>query len=70
MSEPIAARTESDLPMNAVYDAGALGGFDPVAKLGAPGKYPFTRGVYPTMYTGKPWTMRQYACLLYTSRCV
>ena len=61
MSEPIAARTESDLPMNAVYDAAALGGFDPVAKLGAPGKYPFTRGVYPTMYTGKPWTMRQYA---------
>ena len=61
MSEPIAARTESDLPMNAVYDAGALGGFDPAAKLGAPGRYPFTRGVYPTMYTGKPWTMRQYA---------
>jgi methylmalonyl-CoA mutase N-terminal domain/subunit len=27
----------------------------------SPGKYPFTRGVYPTMYTGKPWTMRQYA---------
>ncbi|MCL4511374.1 MAG: methylmalonyl-CoA mutase family protein [Bacteroidetes bacterium] len=30
-------------------------------KLGFPGKYPFTRGVYPTMYRGKLWTMRQYA---------
>jgi methylmalonyl-CoA mutase N-terminal domain/subunit len=30
-------------------------------KLGYPGEYPFTRGVYPTMYTGRPWTMRQYA---------
>src|SRR3954447_277212 len=30
-------------------------------KLGAPGEYPFTRGVYASMYTGRPWTMRQYA---------
>ncbi len=30
-------------------------------KLGAPGEFPFTRGVYPTMYRGRPWTMRQYA---------
>jgi methylmalonyl-CoA mutase N-terminal domain/subunit len=29
--------------------------------LGKPGEYPFTRGIYPTMYLGKPWTMRQYA---------
>jgi methylmalonyl-CoA mutase N-terminal domain/subunit len=28
---------------------------------GRQGKFPFTRGVYPTMYTGRPWTMRQYA---------
>ncbi len=28
---------------------------------GAPGEYPYTRGVYPTMYTKRPWTMRQYA---------
>jgi methylmalonyl-CoA mutase N-terminal domain/subunit len=55
------ARTESDLPLEAVYDAGSLASFDPESKLGAPGAYPFTRGVYPTMYTGKPWTMRQYA---------
>jgi methylmalonyl-CoA mutase, N-terminal domain len=30
-------------------------------KLGQPGQYPFTRGVYPKMYTERPWTMRQYA---------
>ncbi|GAA1609234.1 methylmalonyl-CoA mutase family protein [Kribbella karoonensis] len=38
-----------------------LDGFDPAAKLGEPGQYPYTRGVYPTMYTQRPWTMRQYA---------
>ncbi|MDD3803167.1 MAG: methylmalonyl-CoA mutase family protein [bacterium] len=31
------------------------------ANLGEPGSFPFTRGVYPTMYSGRPWTMRQYA---------
>src|SRR5262245_20406467 len=35
--------------------------FDPAAELGALGEYPFTRGVYPAMYTHRPWTMRQYA---------
>ncbi|HET7399816.1 MAG TPA: methylmalonyl-CoA mutase family protein [Intrasporangium sp.] len=61
MADPAGARSESDLPIRPVYDASALEGFDPVAKLGAPGSYPFTRGVYPSMYTGRPWTMRQYA---------
>jgi methylmalonyl-CoA mutase, N-terminal domain len=56
-----AARSESGLPTQAVYGAAALDGFDPDAALGVPGRYPFTRGVYPTMYTGRPWTMRQYA---------
>jgi methylmalonyl-CoA mutase N-terminal domain/subunit len=55
------ARSESDLPIKAVYDASALEGFDPATQLGAPGQYPYTRGVYPNMYTGRPWTMRQYA---------
>jgi methylmalonyl-CoA mutase N-terminal domain/subunit len=55
------ARTESDLPIKPVYDDEDLAGFDPDVQLGAPGSYPFTRGVYPTMYTGRPWTMRQYA---------
>jgi methylmalonyl-CoA mutase N-terminal domain/subunit len=53
--------TESGLPFEAVYGPGALDGFDPAAQLGEPGSFPFTRGVYPTMYTGRPWTMRQYA---------
>ncbi|HEX6055408.1 MAG TPA: methylmalonyl-CoA mutase family protein [Intrasporangium sp.] len=61
MADSTGARSESDLPIKAVYGAEALEGFDPEARLGRPGSYPFTRGVYPTMYTGKPWTMRQYA---------
>ena len=36
-------------------------GWDPAERLGEPGSFPYTRGVYPTMYTGRPWTMRQYA---------
>ncbi|MEU4208569.1 methylmalonyl-CoA mutase family protein [Streptomyces sp. NPDC026206] len=53
--------TESGLPIQPVYGPGALAGWDPADKLGEPGAYPYTRGVYPTMYTGRPWTMRQYA---------
>ncbi|MFI1294473.1 methylmalonyl-CoA mutase [Streptomyces sp. NPDC020792] len=53
--------SESGLPVQPVYDGWALTDFDADAKLGAPGRFPFTRGVYPTMYTGRPWTMRQYA---------
>jgi len=54
-------RTESGLPLEAVYGPDALNDWDPAARLGVPGEYPFTRGVYPSMYTGRPWTMRQYA---------
>ncbi|MDO5711918.1 MAG: methylmalonyl-CoA mutase family protein [Micrococcales bacterium] len=57
----VTARTESDLPIQSVYKADDLAGFDASQRLGEPGSYPFTRGVYPTMYTGRPWTMRQYA---------
>ncbi|WP_328942946.1 methylmalonyl-CoA mutase family protein [Streptomyces sp. NBC_00250] len=53
--------SESGLPIEPVYGPGALEGWDPAGKLGEPGGYPFTRGVYPSMYTGRPWTMRQYA---------
>jgi methylmalonyl-CoA mutase, N-terminal domain len=55
------ATTESGLPLEPVYGPEALAGWDPITQLGDPGEYPFTRGVYPTMYTGRPWTMRQYA---------
>jgi len=55
------ARTESGLELKAVYGPPDRARFDPATALGEPGAYPFTRGVYPTMYTGRPWTMRQYA---------
>jgi methylmalonyl-CoA mutase N-terminal domain/subunit len=54
-------RSESGFPIDPVYGPDALADWDPDSGLGAPGAYPFTRGVYPTMYTGRPWTMRQYA---------
>jgi methylmalonyl-CoA mutase N-terminal domain/subunit len=38
-----------------------VAGIDPLEDIGAPGGFPFTRGVQPTMYRGRPWTMRQYA---------
>ena len=53
--------TPSRIPMERVFlpQAGAEG--DYLEKLGFPGDYPFTRGVQPTMYRGRFWTMRQYA---------
>ena len=53
--------SEYGLPIEPVYGPGQPAGFDPAEKLGQPGAYPFTRGVYPGMYTSRPWTMRQYA---------
>ena len=44
-----------------VYRAEDLAGFDPDRDLGYPGQYPFTRGIRPTMYRGRLWTMRQYS---------
>ena len=54
-------RTESGLPIQPVYGPEVLAGWDPAERLGEPGAYPFTRGPYRSMYTGRPWTMRQYA---------
>jgi methylmalonyl-CoA mutase N-terminal domain/subunit len=51
---------ESGFPIQPVYDRSALPP-DIDERLGEPGAYPYTRGVYPTMYTSRPWTMRQYA---------
>ena len=50
-------RTGSGIEVDAVYDASA-GDAD---GLGEPGQFPFTRGVYPNMYRGRLWTVRQYA---------
>jgi len=54
-------RSESGFPIEPVYGPDALRDWDADHQLGLPGEFPFTRGVYPTMYTGRPWTMRQYA---------
>ena len=54
-------RTESGTPIQPVYGPDDLADFDPASSLGEPGGFPYTRGVYPTMYTTRPWTMRQYA---------
>ncbi|HZQ27711.1 MAG TPA: methylmalonyl-CoA mutase family protein [Acidimicrobiales bacterium] len=54
-------RTDSGIEIKPVYDKRDLEGWDPDAKLGVPGHPPYTRGVYPTMYRGRPWTMRQYS---------
>jgi methylmalonyl-CoA mutase N-terminal domain/subunit len=63
-----ARTTGSGLPVQPLYvpgDAGAAGAGagagDADARLGFPGEFPFTRGPYPTMYRGRPWTMRQYS---------
>ncbi len=48
-------------PRKPVYTSEDLAGFDPARELGYPGEYPFTRGIQPTMYRGRFWTMRQYA---------
>jgi methylmalonyl-CoA mutase, N-terminal domain len=52
--------SESGFPIKPTYTAADLPA-DLADRDGAPGAYPFTRGVYPTMYTARPWTMRQYA---------
>jgi methylmalonyl-CoA mutase, N-terminal domain len=43
------------------YTPESLAGWDPTSALGEPGAFPFTRGIHPTMYRGRLWTMRQYA---------
>lgn len=54
-------RTDSGIEIRPVYDWRDLEGFDPVERLGEPGSFPYTRGVYREMYRARPWTLRQYA---------
>ncbi len=53
--------TSSNIPLDRVYVPDVCDADDYMQKLGFPGEYPFTRGVQPTMYRGRFWTMRQYA---------
>jgi methylmalonyl-CoA mutase N-terminal domain/subunit len=48
-------------PVRQFFDPGDLDGWDPSTGLGFPGAFPYTRGIQPTMYRGRIWTMRQYA---------
>jgi methylmalonyl-CoA mutase, N-terminal domain len=53
--------TISGLPVERRYAQESLPNWDPEDTLGYPGELPYTRGIYPTMYRGRFWTMRQYA---------
>src|SRR5579864_9171917 len=53
--------TLSGLALGRLYTEENLAGWDPDAALGYPGEFPYTRGIYPSMYRGRLWTMRQYA---------
>jgi methylmalonyl-CoA mutase N-terminal domain/subunit len=54
-------RTDAGIEIQPVYTASDLADWDPGDRLGQPGQYPYTRGIYSSMYRGRPWTMRQYA---------
>jgi methylmalonyl-CoA mutase N-terminal domain/subunit len=53
--------TISGLPIERLYTEQSLPNWDPEEALGYPGEFPYTRGIYPTIYRGRFWTMRQYA---------
>jgi methylmalonyl-CoA mutase N-terminal domain/subunit len=53
--------TDSGIEIEPVYGPESLKDWDPDQNLGKPGEFPFTRGIYPTMYRGRLWTMRQYS---------
>ncbi|MCL5265800.1 MAG: methylmalonyl-CoA mutase family protein [Chloroflexi bacterium] len=53
--------TTSGVPVERLYTPVDIAGKDYATELGFPGEYPFTRGVHPTMYRGKLWTMRMFA---------
>ncbi|HEY6619647.1 MAG TPA: methylmalonyl-CoA mutase family protein [Steroidobacteraceae bacterium] len=53
--------TLSGLPINDLYTAADVDGGNSDRAIGLPGEYPYTRGVHPTMYRARPWTIRQVA---------
>jgi methylmalonyl-CoA mutase N-terminal domain/subunit len=54
-------RTDSGIEVKALYGPDDLAGWDPQTQLGAPGQAPYTRGIYPSMYRGRMWTIRPYS---------
>ncbi len=59
--DPELLETNTGVKVKLFYDSEDVPQFDYEASLGNPGQYPYTRGIYPTMYRGKLWTMRQYS---------
>ena len=59
----VPASTDSGIPVAPVYTPLDAGVHDPayLAQRGLPGQFPFTRGIYSTMYRGRPWTIRLYS---------
>jgi methylmalonyl-CoA mutase, N-terminal domain len=53
--------TLGGIPLKTVYTQEDLAGQNAEEAIGAPGEFPYTRGIYPSMYRGRLWTMRQYA---------
>ena len=53
--------TSSNIPINRIYTPLDIADSEYLRDLGFPGEYPLTRGIYPTMYRARLWTMRQYA---------
>ncbi len=53
--------TTSGVPVERLYTSSDLPAFDPAVELGEPGQYPYTRGIHPTLYRGRLWTMRQFS---------
>jgi len=58
---PAKIETTSHIEIKPVYTRQDAAGLEPDRDLARPGEFPFTRGVHPTMYRGRLWTMRQYA---------
>jgi methylmalonyl-CoA mutase N-terminal domain/subunit len=54
-------RTISDVPVKALYGPDDVADLDLASDLGVPGEFPYTRGIHPTMYRSRLWTMRQFA---------
>ena len=54
-------RDAADISLEQLYGPESQANWDSEAELGYPGEFPYTRGIYPTMYRGRLWTMRQYA---------
>ena len=60
-STPTATRDVTDISLDQLYGPDSQANWDSETEVGYPGEFPYTRGIYPTMYRGRLWTMRQYA---------